>query len=124
MGYTTKTRKTSTYGAIMIMPHACQGDRRFLAGPAGMAGSARGRASVDMSLVADQLTRKRRPRFRQNGTAFRIAPVFPLSLAGDRLDARDHLVDRLVDGHLFADDAVHRLRPHVFVVDDRELVVF
>ena len=31
----------------MIMPHACQGDRRFFAGPAGRTGSVRGSASVD-----------------------------------------------------------------------------
>src|SRR5437879_13605238 len=45
------------------------------------------------------------------------------SLPSDRLDARDHLVDRLVHRYLFTDDAVHRLRPDVLVVDDRELVV-
>src|SRR5436305_12477093 len=59
MGYKTKTRKTSTYGAIMIMPHACQGDRRRFAGPAGSAGSVRGRAMVDTSLSLDANTLSR-----------------------------------------------------------------
>src|SRR5438552_10664524 len=49
MGYNTKTRKTTTYGAIMIMPHACQGDKRLFAGPAGSEGSVRGRTRVDIS---------------------------------------------------------------------------
>ena len=31
----------------MIMPHACQGDMPFFAGPAGRTGSVRGSASVD-----------------------------------------------------------------------------
>jgi len=31
----------------MIAPHACHGDIRFFTGPAGSAGSVRGRASVD-----------------------------------------------------------------------------
>ena len=59
MGYKTKTRKTSTYGAIMIMPHACQGDRRRFAGPAGSTGSVRGRAMVDTSLSLDANTLSR-----------------------------------------------------------------
>src|SRR5256885_12547554 len=42
----------------------------------------------------------------------------PRASTGDRLDARDHLVDCLVHGHLFADDAIHRLRPYVLVIDE------
>src|SRR3982751_5867283 len=41
----------------------------------------------------------------------------------DRLDALDHLVDRLVHRHLVAHDAVHCLGPNVLVVEDGELVV-
>src|SRR5207244_2532648 len=37
--------------------------------------------------------------------------------------AMNRIVDRLVHGHLFADDSIHRLRPHILVIDDRELVV-
>src|SRR5579864_4247023 len=46
------------------------------------------------------------------------------TLSRDLLDARDQFVDRLVHRHLLADDAVHRFRPHILVVEDRELVVF
>ena len=45
------------------------------------------------------------------------------NLPRDLLDARDQLVDRLLHRHLLADDAVHRLRPHILVVENRELVV-
>src|SRR5438876_5937049 len=100
MGYNTKIRKTSTYGAIMIMPHACHGDRRLFAGPAGSAGSVRGRAMVDM--------------MSRSAGRCPFAPNSPgtngsqdRSLPRDRLDARDHLVDGLVHRHLFTDDAVH-----------------
>src|ERR1700722_13282691 len=48
------------------------------------------------------------------------APALPRDL----LDARDQLVDRLLHRHLLADDAVHRFRPHILVVENRELVVF
>src|SRR5271168_1795258 len=44
-------------------------------------------------------------------------------LPRDLLDPRDQFVDRLLDRHLFADDAVHCLRPDVLVVQNRELVV-
>src|SRR6201986_4823381 len=41
----------------------------------------------------------------------------------DLLDAGDQFVDGLVDRHLFADHAVHRLGPDVLVVEDGELPV-
>src|SRR6266542_5890626 len=50
------------------------------------------------------------------------AGAMPLS-AGDLLDARDHLVDRLLDRNVVIDDTAHRLCPDVLVVEDRELVV-
>src|SRR5258706_11776255 len=100
----------------MIMPHACQGDRRRLAGPAGSAGSERGMAMVDMMSRMPCAARSPFDSPRTNGPYSRCLPR-------DRLDARDHLVDRLVHRHLFTDDAVHRLGPDVLVVDDRELVV-
>src|ERR1700727_3360009 len=46
------------------------------------------------------------------------------NLPRDLLDARDQLVDRLLHRPLLADDAVHRLRPHILVVENREFVVF
>src|SRR5438067_11260453 len=100
----------------MIMPHACHGDRRLFAGPAGSAGSVRGRAMVDMMSRMPDAARSPPNSPGTNGSQDR-------SLPRDRLDARDHLVDRLVHRNLFADDAVHSLRPDVLVVDDRELVV-
>src|SRR6218665_214997 len=39
------------------------------------------------------------------------------------LDARDHLVDRLVHRYFVGDDAVHRLGPDVLVVQGGEFVV-
>src|SRR6266513_1184582 len=139
MGYNTKIRKTSTYGAIMIMPHACQGDKRLFAGPAGSAGSVRGRTRVDISgpryedvvptdagpsgFPSTLYSRLRGNDVRYARSLLKSLPFAPGSSAGYRLYARDHLVDRLVDGHLLADDAVHLLRPDVLVIDDRELVV-
>src|SRR5918997_6484083 len=41
----------------------------------------------------------------------------------DLLDASDQFVDGLVDRHLLAHHAVHRLGPDVLVVQDRELPV-
>src|SRR5690348_8876816 len=43
--------------------------------------------------------------------------------ARHRLDAGDHLIDRLVDRHLFADHPVHGLRPHILVVENSELPI-
>src|SRR4051812_23964637 len=51
------------------------------------------------------------------------APGTPCPSARDRLDAGDHLVHRLVDRHLLVHHAIHRLRPYVLVVQNRELVV-
>src|SRR5438132_9352005 len=48
-------------------------------------------------------------------------PTFPSPR--DFLDAGYHLVDRLLHRPPVGDDAVHRLRPHVLVVEDGELVV-
>src|SRR5204862_4694012 len=97
-----KTAKIITYGATRTRPHACQGVRRLLRGPAGadwrLGSPAPPSASVDTCW----------PAFRS---------------AGERLDARDHLGHRLVDRDLVVAATVHRLGPHVLVVDDRELVV-
>src|ERR1700677_551856 len=62
------------------------------------------------------------------GAALRAAPrpgreVMSPNLPRDLLDARNQLVDRFLHRHLLADDAVHRLRPHILVVENRELVV-
>src|SRR6478609_2633473 len=45
------------------------------------------------------------------------------TLTRDLLDAGDQFVDGLVDRHLLAHHAVHRLGPDVLVVEDRELPV-
>src|SRR6516164_7302422 len=45
------------------------------------------------------------------------------SIPGHLLDARDHLVDSLLDRHLVSDDVVHGLRPDILVVQHGELVV-
>src|SRR5688500_14399186 len=50
-------------------------------------------------------------------------PFTPAGLAGDFLDALDHLVDGLLRRPLVGDHAVHRLRPDVLVVEDGELPV-
>src|SRR5947208_15583002 len=47
----------------------------------------------------------------------------PDFLARHFLDALDHLVDRLLRRPLVGDHAVHRLRPHVLVVEDGEFPV-
>src|SRR4051795_12825644 len=44
-------------------------------------------------------------------------------LPRDLLDAGDQFVDRLVDRHLFAHDAVHGLGPHVLIVENGEFEV-
>src|SRR5882757_11378485 len=46
-----------------------------------------------------------------------------LLLPRDLLDAGDQFVDGLVDRNLLAHHPVHRLGPHVLVVEDRELPV-
>src|ERR1043165_10181323 len=46
-----------------------------------------------------------------------------LLLTRDLLDAGDQFVDGLVDRHLLAHHAVHRLGPDVLVIEDRELPV-
>src|SRR5271154_7086215 len=57
------------------------------------------------------------------GSATRRTASGTRNLPRDLLDARDQLVDGFLDRHLLADDAVHRLRPHILVVENRELVV-
>src|SRR4051794_5829063 len=57
-----------------------------------------------------------RPRFRGNDTGV-TCTVQPPLLTCDLLDARDQLVDGLLDRHLLADHAVHRLGPDVLIVE-------
>jgi hypothetical protein len=45
------------------------------------------------------------------------AASFPSPTARDLLDARDHLVGGLFDRDVVVDDAAHRLRPDVLVVE-------
>src|SRR3954471_11426589 len=95
----------------MTMPQACQADIRPSAS-AGATASASRTASVDMASCPGLSGRP------EEGGRRAIC-----SLAGDLLDAGDHLVHGLVDGNLLVEHPVRRLRPHILVIENRELVV-
>src|SRR4051812_29742585 len=96
----------------MITPHACHESRRF-GGEIGV--SARFPPGTAISMAATTgLT--------SGGFSF-YGRNPPAPSASHLLDARDHLVDRLLHRPLLGRDAVHRLRPDVLVVEDGELVV-
>src|SRR6185437_150007 len=112
----TNTRNTTTYGASRMNPQVCQGDMRLRTGPEGAAGSICGSASVDMSENLGKTS------YGHGGGA--AAPVFRSpKLTGYFFYPGNHFIHRLVYRHFFAEDAIHRLRPHVLVVEDGELVV-
>src|SRR5882762_5364100 len=99
---------------MKIAPHACH----ELSRRAGGAGGACGRAMEDIRKSGSEPDfRYLRSRYGKSGSD----PDF--ASARDFLDAGDHLVDRLLHRPLVGDHAVHRLRPHVLVVEDGELVV-
>src|SRR4051812_20626658 len=83
---------------MRMMPHLWYCDRALLAGPEG---------TCEIS----------------GSTTVAMKARYSRELSRHCLDARDHFVDGLVRRPIVVDDTAHRLGPHVFIVENRELVV-